>query len=132
MTPGLDCSAGRSARPPAARALATKPARVRKLRESASRSTRAKVGLTVTSPHALFDVGEQPVLVEEVWVGRADRAVALLGDDDLGDVLQVRVVLLVDAGPENHHDDVGVLLEGARLAQVGELRPPIRSRFGGA
>src|SRR5690348_3594478 len=107
MTPG-------TGRPAAARPLATKPARVRKLRASASRSTRANVGLPVTSAlsrHALLDVREERVLPEEGEVGGTDRAVALLGDDDLGDVLQVRVVLLVDAGAEDHHHDVGVLLE---------------------
>src|SRR5262249_52595139 len=51
----------------------------------------------------------------------AGGAVALLGDDQLGDALRVgglRVVVLVAVDEDDH---VGVLLDGARLAQIGEL-----------
>src|SRR5690606_659588 len=43
------------------------------------------------------EVGELGVLLEEGQLGRADRTVAVLGDDHLGDagVLGVRVVVLV-------------------------------------
>ena len=44
--------------------------------------------------------------------------------------LAVGVAVLLLAVDE--HDDVGVLLEGARLAQVGQLRPMIGARFGRA
>ena len=63
----------------------------------------------------------------------AGRAVALLADDDLGDALGFLVRLAVGVAvlllAEDEHDDVGVLFEGAGLAQVGELRPVIGARL---
>ena len=50
-------------------------------------------------------------------------AVAVLGDDDLGDAgLVVGVVVL---GPVEQEDHVGVLLDGARLAEVGHPRAAV-------
>src|SRR3546814_3518159 len=68
----------------------------------------------------------------------ADRAMALLADDHLGQVLDaIHLFLpgnmlgralggllahLVVFLAEHEHDDVGVLLDGARFTQVGQLR----------
>ena len=76
------------------------------------------------------------MFLDEGELGGADGTVALLADDDLGDPLgrlvrlAVRVAILLFA--EDEHDDVGVLLEGAGLAEVGELRAVVGARFGGA
>ena len=78
------------------------------------------------------EVGEGGELLLEHEPHGVDRAVAVLAHDQLGDPLQLRllgridlvvaevavVVLAVD-----EPDQVGVLLEVARLAQVGEDRP---------
>src|SRR5688500_9926792 len=71
---------------------------------------------------ALYGVLETRELAEEGEIDLADRAVTLLRDDELGEALSFRrrVVDLV-AGDEE--DDVGVLLDGARLAKVGHHRP---------
>ena len=64
---------------------------------------------------------------------RAGRAVALLGDDDLGLALGLGVfvavlVLVVVAVAVDEGDDIGVLLDGAGLAEIGQqgrfLSPP--------
>src|ERR1700687_3554122 len=71
-------------------------------------------------PVALGPALEPGVLGEEDQIDRSDRAVALLGDDQLHfhrgvDRSGVSVVVAVD---EHHH--ARVLLDRARLAQVGE------------
>ena len=55
----------------------------------------------------------------EVELNLADRAVAVLGDDQISDVLDFWVVWFVVAWAVNKAYDVGVLLDGAGLAQVG-------------
>ena len=55
----------------------------------------------------------------EVELNLADRTVTVLGDDQVGDVLDFWVVWFVVAGAVNKADDVGVLLNGAGLTQVG-------------
>ena len=55
-------------------------------------------------------------------------AVALFADDDFRDAL-VRGVLIIDFIPVNKHDDVGVLFDGAGLAQVGHDRPLVGALF---
>ena len=52
----------------------------------------------------------------------AGRAVALLGDDDLGLALDVFVFAVVVLFAVDEGDDVGVLLDGAGFAEVGEQR----------
>src|ERR1700730_6262281 len=79
------------------------------------------------SQREILESGE---FADEGELDDAGRAVALLGDDELGDTLRfggrlapVAVhVLAVD-----EHDDVGALIEGARFAQVRELRTMIRA-----
>src|SRR6201999_2141160 len=52
----------------------------------------------------------------------ARGAVALLGNDDLGLALEVFVLAVVILLAMNERDHVRVLLDGARLAEVGEQR----------
>src|ERR1700728_1447024 len=69
-----------------------------------------------------IQVGEQGVITEEGDVNRKCWTVALFRDDDLGFALELFVVAIVVllAMDEGHH--VGILLNGARLAQVREQR----------
>ena len=53
---------------------------------------------------------------------RVSRAVSLLGDDELGDGALRLVLLVVIEVAVDEADVVGVLLDGARLAEVRELR----------
>lgn len=62
----------------------------------------------------------QPLGVE-VELDFAHWAITVLGDDEVGDVLELGIVWLVVAWPVDEGDDVGVLLDRARLAQVGQL-----------
>ncbi len=62
----------------------------------------------------------------------AGRAVALLAHDQLGLALEVGIVALVDLFAEQEQHHVGVLLDRARLAQVGQLRPWSPLRCSGA
>ena len=55
----------------------------------------------------------------EIELNLADRTVAVLGDDQIGDVLHLWVVWFIVAWAVNKADDVGVLLDGARFTQVG-------------
>ena len=55
----------------------------------------------------------------EVQLNLADRAVTVLSDDQVGDVLDFRIVRFVISWSVNKADDVGILLDGARFAQVG-------------
>src|SRR5467141_447593 len=73
---------------------------------------------------------EARVLFLEVQLHGARGAIALLADDDLRDAFDALVGLGVDRAivellPIDEADDVGVLLDRARLAEVGELRPPV-------
>src|SRR5881409_422393 len=70
------------------------------------------------------EVAELRVLAVELEPERAGRTVALLGDDQLGEpaVLLLRVVHLVAI---DERDQVGVLLDRARLAQVAHVGPAL-------
>jgi hypothetical protein len=72
------------------------------------------------------EVLEPRVLANEREPDGARRTVALLADDQLGDA-GVLFVGLVDVLAVNEEDDVRVLLERARLAQVRELRAMVRA-----
>jgi hypothetical protein len=68
------------------------------------------------------EVFEARVVGEVGQLDRAGGAVALLGDDDLGFALEVFVFAVVVLLAVDEADDVGVLLDRAGLAQVGEQR----------
>src|SRR6266403_540673 len=70
------------------------------------------------------EIAELGVLSVELEPERAGRTVALLGDDQLGEpaVLLLRVVHLVAV---DERDQVGVLLDRARLAQVAHVGPAL-------
>src|SRR5581483_4421913 len=57
---------------------------------------------------------------------RVGRAVAVLGDDEVGEPLLGRVAIV----SVDEHDNVAVLLDGAALAQVGELGPLVLTALG--
>src|SRR5215472_15351157 len=60
---------------------------------------------------------------EEDEIKAAGGAVALLGDDQLGlGALFVGDISLIEIRAVDEQDDVRVLLDGARFAEVGELR----------
>src|SRR5262249_45137829 len=55
-------------------------------------------------------------------------AVPLLSDDDLGFVLEILALVLVRDVSRltvDEHDHIGILFDGSRLAEVGELRPVV-------
>src|SRR6185437_15082386 len=74
------------------------------------------------------------VLADERDLEVAGRPVAVLGDDHLGDALVavVGLVAVVVLLPVEEHHEVGVLLDRARLAQVGEHRPLVVTLLGRA
>src|SRR4029078_3422634 len=76
------------------------------------------------SGRALGEVGEAGVAALVAQLYGVQRAVAVLAHDQLGLalVLALGVVVVVAV---DEHDQVGVLLDRARLAQVGQLRPPV-------
>src|SRR5205807_8728110 len=51
-------------------------------------------------------------LFEKCEIQATDWAVPLLGNDDFGAALQVRVILLIDFFPEDEHDQVRILFDG--------------------
>ena len=65
----------------------------------------------------------------EVELDFAHWAIAVLGDDKISDILELRIVWLVVARPVDKGDNVGVLLNRARLTQVGQLRHWRRARL---
>lgn len=69
----------------------------------------------------LVEAHEAQPLGVEVELNLAHWAVAVLGDVEIGDVLELRIIWLVVARPIDEGDDIGVLLNRARLAQVGQL-----------
>ncbi len=60
----------------------------------------------------------QPLGVE-VELDFAHWAIAVLGDDEIGDILELRIVWLVVARPVDEGDNIGVLLNRARFTQIG-------------
>src|SRR5258706_367927 len=63
---------------------------------------------------------EARALAQEGEIHAAGRSVSLLGDDDLRFTVPLLGIGLVDLGPVDEEDHVRVLLDGARLAEVGE------------
>ena len=73
----------------------------------------------------LSEVFEAGGVFDEGQLERSGGTVALLGDDDLGDSFEFGrnlVLAVVVFFAEDEGDDVGVLLDGAGFAQIGELR----------
>src|SRR4051812_21939312 len=75
----------------------------------------------------ILEVGEAREAAEERHIDAADRAVPLLADDDLGPPLRLLLVRKVHLVAVDEKDDVGVLLDRARLAQVRHHRPAVVS-----
>ena len=66
-----------------------------------------------------IQVEEQRELVLEVQFDRPDRAIAVLGQDDLGDVLVLRFLVVVIFAIQEGND-VRILFQGPRFAEVTE------------
>src|SRR5271157_1068331 len=63
----------------------------------------------------------------------ADGTIALLGNDDFSTAFEIGIVLLVNLLAEDKQDHVGILLDGAGFAEVGELRAVVAAAaFGSA
>src|SRR5688572_4869607 len=82
------------------------------------------LGQTELAAALIGEVAELRVLPVELELDRAGRSVALLGDDQLGEpvVLFLRVVDLVAVDERNQ---IRVLLDRARLAQVAHVGPAL-------
>src|SRR5712671_891763 len=74
---------------------------------------------------AVGHVGKTGGIVQECQVEAADGTVALFGDDDLSFASEGWIVLFVNLFAEDKHDEVGVLLDGAGLTQIGKLGPMV-------
>src|SRR5271166_3974642 len=101
--------------------------------------TGLKAGASTESQPLLYVIALGRQVLEargRVLEGQLDEAggtVALFGDDEFGDAFEVGIVLLVDLFAEDEGHDVGVLLDGAGFAQVGELWTMVASAaFGSA
>ena len=96
---------------------------LRRTRQTAVRGVTAgtRTAAPPAAPTAAGVVGEGHVVAEKDEREVAGRAVALLGDDDVGDALALGL-LVVELLAVEEDDDVGVLLDRARVAQVGQLR----------
>ena len=75
-----------------------------------------------------LQIRERRKLREPLQLDRAGLAVAIFRDDALGDVFLLRVFVVIVVAVDEH-DRVGVLLDGAGFAQVGEHGPLVRARF---
>ena len=70
--------------------------------------------------------------VDERQLDGTRRAVTLLADDDLGHTGFLAGVLGVVLVAVDEHDDVGVLLDGAGLAQIAHHGPLVGARLDAA
>src|SRR5262245_59120124 len=112
VTVGSPANISRRARPPLpAPTMATLV-----MRGSARRSE----GLR--HPVGLGPILEGRVLRDEGELHHAGGAIALLADDHVGHAFVLFPLQAIAVGPVQEEDEIGVLLEGARLAQIGELR----------
>ena len=118
---------GQGARPGAADALGAAAAVARGLRLRVDHEAAAVAHLVGAGPAhceaVLGHVGhEARVLGLEGELDVAQGAVAVLGDEELRLARVLGLLLRVVLVAEDEHDEVGVLLEAAGLAQVGEQR----------
>src|SRR6185295_13647496 len=70
-------------------------------------------------------IAETGGFTQKDQLDRAGLAVPVLGDDQLGQTLLVRVVLVVHLVSIDERDHVCVLLDRPRLAKVRKLRPVV-------
>src|SRR5258706_15073840 len=61
-------------------------------------------------------------LTQETQRYVANRSVALLGDDQIGETAQVFAIPLVHFLTENKGDQIRVLFDRSRIAQIAQLR----------
>src|SRR3954471_15203254 len=61
-------------------------------------------------------------LAEETQGHVADGSVALLGDDEIGESAQVLAISLVNFFAKNERDQIRILFDGSRIAQITQLR----------
>ena len=74
------------------------------------------------------EVGEAGVILKKAELHVVGGTVSLLGDDDGGLALFIGFPVVVILAVEKR-DQIGVLLDGARLAKVGEIRAPSLPRL---
>src|SRR6267143_6122831 len=80
------------------------------------------------APPSAVEIGEFRLLVDEEQLELSSWAVAVLGDDDLGDVAPVfRDVVIVETLAKNEEDQIRVLLQSPAFAKVRELRAMVGS-----
>src|ERR1700760_665182 len=61
-------------------------------------------------------------LTEETQRHVADGSVALLGNDQIGEPTQVFAIPFVNFLAENEGDQISILFDGSRIAQIAQLR----------
>ncbi|CRI63137.1 hypothetical protein THIOKS11170027 [Thiocapsa sp. KS1] len=88
----------------------------------ASAPWRSVAALAVIIADIVLELG---VFAEKGQAGGSDGPVALLGDDDLGDTLVLRV-LVIDLVAIDEDDEVCILFDCARLAQIRHHGPLVR------
>src|SRR5882672_2747477 len=77
---------------------------------------------------ARLQVVEPSVVAAELELDHAGRAVAVLGDDELGNAGPF--VGFVVLRPEQKHDNVTILFDAARFSQIAQDRALVRALFG--
>src|SRR6185369_3280982 len=89
-----------------------------------ARAFRAIKPAEIRAERFSFKVGEFRELIQEGEIDSVSRAVALFGHNQFRDVL-VFVAAVVNFFPVDESDQIGILLDGSRFAQVRQLRPMI-------
>src|SRR5688572_29794332 len=92
------------------------------------RAGRARETLEPVRTGVVFEPRE---LAEEGEIDLANGPVSLFRYDDLGNAL-ARRIRVIDFVAVNEKDQVGVLFDGARFAQVGHHRPLVLARVDAA
>ena len=68
-----------------------------------------------------FSVRKDRIFRKPGQLERSDRAIALLGQDDLRDILILGIMIVIVFALEEH-DDIGVLFDRTRFTKIGEHR----------
>src|SRR2546421_2570094 len=108
------------------RTTSSRPARAPPRKANAGGSSALPSVLRLESVRIL-EVGEAGEATEEGEVDAPDRAVPLLADDHFRSALRLLLVGRVHLFAIDEEDQVGVLLDGARLAQARHHRPSVVS-----